>query len=193
MGPFDQTAPWSMESIRGCGKFLDRVWNLQNIMTNEETYSEKHEKMMHKAIKKVSSDIEEMKFNTAVSTFMTMTNEFVKDKYITKAEYKTFLQLLNPFAPHMTEELNSILGESKTINETPWPVYDEAKTIDDEIEIPVQFNGKVKAVITISKDAEEAEVKEIVKNDETVQKALEGKNVVKEIYVKGRVYNIVVK
>jgi leucyl-tRNA synthetase len=193
MGPFDQTAPWSMESIRGCGKFLDRVWNLQNIMTDEEKYSEKHEKMMHKAIKKVSSDIEDMKFNTAVSTFMTMTNEFVKDKFITKAEYKTFLQLLNPFAPHMTEELYSILGESKTINETPWPAYDEAKTIDDEIEIPVQFNGKVKAVITISKDAEEVEVKEIVKNDETVQKALEGKNVVKEIYVKGRVYNIVVK
>jgi leucyl-tRNA synthetase len=193
MGPFDQTAPWSMESIRGCGKFLDRVWNLQNIMTNEEKYSEKHEKMMHKAIKKVSSDIEDMKFNTAVSTFMTMTNEFVKDKYITKAEYKTFLQLLNPFAPHMTEELYNILVEAKTINETPWPAYDEAKTIDDEIEIPVQFNGKVKAVITISKDAEEAEVKEIVKNDEAVQKALEGKNVVKEIYVKGRVYNIVVK
>ena len=193
MGPFDQTAPWSMESIRGCGKFLDRVWNLQNIMTDEDKYSEKHEKMMHKAIKKVSSDIEEMKFNTSVATFMTMTNEFVKDKMITKAEYKTFLQLLNPFAPHMTEELFSILGETKTINETPWPTYDEAKTIDDEIEIPVQLNGKVKAVIKVEKDADENTVKEVVKNDETVQKVLEGKNVVKEIYVKGKIYNIVVK
>ena len=193
MGPFDQTAPWSMESIRGCGKFLDRVWNLQNIMTDENKYSEKHEKMMHKAIKKVSSDIEEMKFNTAVATFMTMTNEFVKDKMITKAEYKTFLQLLNPFAPHMTEELFSILGEKKTINETPWPKYDEAKTIDDEIEIPVQFNGKLKAVVKIDRDADENTVKEIVKNDETVKKALEGKNIVKEIYVKAKVYNIVVK
>ena len=193
MGPFDQTAPWSMESIRGCGKFLDRVWNLQNIMTDENKYSDKHEKMMHKAIKKVSSDIEEMKFNTAVATFMTMTNEFVKDKMITKAEYKTFLQLLNPFAPHMTEELFSILGEKKTINETPWPKYDEAKTIDDEIEIPVQFNGKLKAVVKIDRDADENTVKEIVKNDETVKKALEGKNIVKEIYVKAKVYNIVVK
>ena len=193
MGPFDQTAPWSMESIRGCGKFLDRVWNLQNILTEEENYSEKHEKMMHKAIKKVSSDIEEMKFNTAVATFMTMTNEFVKDKTITKGEYKTFLQLLNPFAPHMTEELFSILGEEKTINETPWPKYDEAKTIDDEIEIPVQCNGKLKAVVRVEREADESEVKEIVKNDETVKKALEGKTIVKEIYVKGRVYNIVVK
>ena len=193
MGPFDQTAPWSMESIRGCGKFLDRVWNLQNILTEEENYSEKHEKMMHKAIKKVSSDIEEMKFNTAVATFMTITNEFVKDKTITKGEYKTFLQLLNPFAPHMTEELFSILGEEKTINETPWPKYDEAKTIDDEIEIPVQCNGKLKAVVRVEREADESEVKEIVKNDETVKKALEGKTIVKEIYVKGRVYNIVVK
>lgn len=193
MGPFDQTAPWSMESIRGCGKFLDRVWNLQNILTEEEGYSEKHEKMMHKAIKKVSLDIEEMKFNTAVATFMTMTNEFVKDKTITKGEYKTFLQLLNPFAPHMTEELFSILGEKKTINETPWPKYDEAKTIDDEIEIPVQFNGKLKAVVRAQREADESTVKEIVKNDETVKKALEGKTIVKEIYVKGRVYNIVVK
>ena len=193
MGPFDQTAPWSMESIRGCGKFLDRVWNLQNIMTDENTYSEKHEKMMHKAIKKVSADIEEMKFNTAVATFMTMTNEFVKDKFITKAEYKTFLQLLNPFAPHLTEELFSILGETKTVNETPWPTFDEAKTIDDEIELPVQFNGKVKAVVKVEKDAEESTVKDIVMQDENVKKALEGKNIVKEIYVKGRVYNIVVK
>ena len=193
MGPFDQTAPWSMESIRGCGKFLDRVWNLQNILTEEEGYSEKHEKMMHKAIKKVSLDIEEMKFNTAVATFMTMTNEFVKDKTITKGEYKTFLQLLNPFAPHMTEELFSILGEKKTINETPWLKYDEAKTIDDEIEIPVQFNGKLKAVVKAQREADESTVKEIVKNDETVKKALEGKTIVKEIYVKGRVYNIVVK
>ena len=127
MGPFDQTAPWSMESIRGCGKFLDRVWNLQNIMIDEDSYSEKHEKMMHKAIKKVSSDIEEMKFNTAVSTFMTITNEFVKDKFITKAEYMTFLQLLNPFAPHMTEELWKTYGGEGLLAYAAWPTYDEAK------------------------------------------------------------------
>ena len=193
MGPFDQTAPWSMESIRGCGKFLDRVWNMQEILVDGEEYSAEHEKMMHKAIKKVTSDIEEMKFNTSVAEFMKMTNEFYKDKMINKAEYKTFLQLLNPFAPHMTEELFSILGESKTINETPWPVYDEAKTIDDEIEIPVQVNGKVKVVVTVPKDAEQEEVKAIVDSNEVAQKAIEGKIVVKEIYVKGKIYNIVVK
>ena len=193
MGPFDQTAPWSMESIRGCGKFLDRVWNMQEILVDGEEYSVKHEKMMHKAIKKVSSDIEEMKFNTAVAEFMKMTNEFYKDKMINKAEYKTFLQLLNPFAPHMTEELFNILGEKLTINETPWPIYEEAKTIDDEIEIPVQVNGKVKAIITAPKDAQQDEVKVIVDANDIVQKSIEGKIVVKEIYVKGRIYNIVVK
>ena len=193
MGPFDQTAPWSMESIRGCGKFLDRVWNMQEMLVEGEEYSSKHEKMMHKAIKKVSSDIEEMKFNTAVATFMTMTNEFYKDKEINKAEYKTFLHLLNPFAPHMTEELFQILGEEKTISETPWPKYDEAKTIDDEIEIPVQINGKVKDVVKVPKDAEEEIVKGAVNGSELVQKAIDGKTVVKEIYVKGKIYNIVVK
>ncbi len=193
MGPFDQTAPWSMESIRGCGKFLDRVWNLQEILVDGEEYSVEHEKMMHKAIKKVTSDIEEMKFNTSVAEFMKMTNEFYKDKVINKAEYKTFLQLLNPFAPHMTEELFEILGETKTINETPWPTYEEAKTIDDEIEIPVQFNGKVKVVVLVPKDASQEEVKVIVNSNETVQAQLAGKTVVKEIYVKGKIYNIVVK
>ena len=193
MGPFDQTAPWSMESIRGCGKFLDRVWNMQDILVEGNEYSDKHEKMIHKAIKKVTSDIEEMKFNTAVAEFMKMTNEFYKDKMINKAEYKTFLQLLNPFAPHMTEELFSILGETKTINETPWPSYDESKTIDDEIEIPVQVNGKLKAVVKALKDATQEEVKQIVDSNDAVQTAIQGKTVVKEIYIKGKIYNIVVK
>ena len=193
MGPFDQTAPWSMESIRGCGKFLDRVWNLQEILVDGDEYSKEHEKMMHKAIKKITSDIEEMKFNTSVAEFMKMTNEFYKDKVINKAEYKTFLQLLNPFAPHMTEELFNILGETKTINETPWPVYDAAKTIDDEIEIPVQVNGKVKAVVLVAKEATQEEVKAVVDSTEAVQNAVAGKTIVKEIYVNGRIYNIVVK
>ena len=166
---------------------------MQEILVDGEEYSKEHEKMMHKAIKKVTSDIEEMKFNTSVAEFMKMTNEFYKDKVINKVEYKTFLQLLNPFAPHMTEELFSILGESKTINETSWPTYDEAKTIDDEIEIPVQLNGKVKAVVLVAKEASEEEVKAVVAANESVQKAIDGKTVVKEIYVKGRIYNIVVK
>ena len=193
MGPFDQTAPWSMESIRGCSKFLDRVWNLKDMVVDGDEFSPKFEKMMHKAIKKVSSDIEEMKFNTAVATFMTMVNEFYKEKQINKAEYKVFLQLLNPFAPHMTEELFKELGEEKDISQTPWPTYDESKTIDDEIEIPVQINGKVKTTIKIAKDEEECMVKDKVRENETIKALIKDKTVVKEIYVKGKIFNIVVK
>lgn len=193
MGPFDQVAAWSMESIRGCGKFLDRVWNLKDMLVDDENYLPEHEKMIHKAIKKVSNDIEEMKFNTAIATFMTMVNEFYKDKKLSKGEYKTFLQLLNPFAPHMTEELFEEIGESKTIAQTPWPTYDEAKTIDDQIEIPIQINGKLKTTITIPKDLAEEEIKRIVHENEVVCKNVENKTIVKEIYVNGKIYNIVVK
>ena len=193
MGPFDQTAAWSMDSIRGCSKFLDRVWNLQEILVDGEEYSKDFESMIHKAIKKVTSDIEEMKFNTCISTFMTMINEFYRLKRINKAEYKVFLQLLNPFAPHMTEELYEIIGEKEQIAKTPWPTYDENKTIDEEIEIPVQINGKVKAVIKVPKDISEDEIREIIKSNENIQKILEGKNVVKEIYVNKKIYNIVIK
>ena len=193
MGPFDQTAPWSMESIRGCMKFLDRVWNMQDFLVEGNEYSDKFEKMMHKAIQKVSNDIEEMKFNTSVATFMTMVNEFYKAKTINKAEYKTFLQLLNPFAPHMTEEIYERIGEKATIANTKWPEYDEAKTIEDKIEIPVQINGKLKATISINRDADQDEIKQSVNTNETIQNAISGKNVVKEIYVKNKIYNIVVK
>lgn len=193
MGPFDQTAPWSMESIRGCSKFLDRVWNLQDILVEGNEYSTEFESMMHKAIKKVTNDIEDMKFNTSVSTFMTMVNEFVKAKRINKAEYKTFLQLLNPFAPHMTEEIWSIIGEEKEISQTPWPKYDEAKTIDNEIEIPVQINGKLKATVKVPKDITQEEIDKVVEKNETISKLIADKNVIKKIYVKGRIYNIVIK
>ena len=192
MGPFDQTASWSMESIRGCGKFLDRVWTLQDMLVEGDTYTPKFEKMMNKAIKKVSSDIEEMKFNTAVSTFMTMVNEFYKEKQINKAEFKTLLQLLNPFAPHMTEELFSKFS-NETIANTPWPTFDESKTIDDEIEVPIQINGKVKSTISVVLDSSEETVKELVHKNEAIQNQLDGKTIVKEIYVKNKIYNIVVK
>ena len=192
MGPFDQTAPWSMESIRGCAKFLDRVWNLQNLLVDGETYSPKFEKEMHRAIKKVSTDIEEMKFNTAVSTFMTLVNDFYKEKTINKAEFKTFLQLLNPFAPHMTEELwQTVLGGTDMLAYMEWPTYDEEKTIADEITLPIQFNGKLKATITISLDEAEESVKEKV--HAAVNDKLEDKTIIKEIYVKNKIYNIVVK
>ena len=191
MGPFDQVAAWSMESIRGCGKFLDRVWNMQNMLVDGDTYSKETEKMMHKAIKKISQDIEDMKFNTSISTFMTIVNEFYKIGKINKAEFKTFLTLLNPFAPHITEELNKISGFEADISTYAWPDYDESKTVDDEITLPIQFNGKLKATITISVDEDESSVKEKVHN--AIDSKLDGKNIIKEIYVKNKIYNIVVK
>ena len=191
IGPFDQSTPWSMESLRGCSKFLDRVWNLQTILEDGEEYSKKFEKMMNKAIKKVSTDYEEMKFNTSVATFMTMINEFYRLKRINKAELNTFLILLNPIAPHITEEIYSLIGNEKTIAESSWPIYDEAKTIDDEIELPIQVNGKLKSTINIIKDSDEDTVKNAV--HEKIDSILEGKNIVKEIYVKNKIYNIVVK
>ena len=191
MGPFDQAASWSMESIRGCQKFLDRVWNMQSMLTDGDTYSKETEKMMHKAIKKISNDIEEMKFNTSVSTFMTMVNEFYKLKRINKAEFKTFLTLLNPFAPHITEELNRLIEFDKDISTYDWPEYDEAKTIDDEIEIPVQINGKLKATVKIALNEEETSVKEKVHTE--ISELINDKTIVKEIYVKNKIYNVVIK
>ena len=192
MGPFDQTAPWSMESIRGCAKFLDRVWNLQTLLIDGNEYSEKFEKMMHQSIKKVSSDIEEMKFNTSVATFMTIVNEFYKQKVINRAEFKTFLQLLNPFAPHITEELwNTVLGYNTPLAYEKWPTYDEAKTINDTFNLPIQVNGKLRNSIDIEFDLPEEEVKKLV--HEKMDEYLKDKNIVKEIYVKNRIYNIVVK
>jgi len=191
MGPFDQVAAWSMESIRGCGKFLDRVWNMQNMLVDGDIYSPETEKMMHKAIKKVSQDIEDMKFNTSVSTFMTMVNEFYKIGKINKAEFKTFLTLLNPFAPHITEELNKLAGFEADVSTYSWPEYDDSKTVDDEITLPIQFNGKLKATITISVDEDESSVKEKVHN--AIDSKLDGKTIVKEIYIKNKIYNVVVK
>lgn len=191
MGPFDQTAAWSMDSIRGCNKFLDRVYNLKDMLTDGDEYTPATEKMMNKAIKKVTNDIEEMKFNTCISTFMTMVNEFYKLKTINKAEFKTFLTLLNPFAPHITEELNELAGFSTPISSYSWPKYDEAKTIDDEIEVPIQINGKFKGTISIVLDEDEVSVKEKVMNK--ISSTLDGKTIVKEIYVKNKIYNIVVK
>ena len=193
MGPFDQTAPWSMESIRGCGKFLERVWNMQEFCVDGDEYSPKFEKMMHKAIKKVTDDIEKMKFNTSVATFMTMVNEFYKEKQINKAEYHAFLQLLNPFAPHMTEELNEVLGFSQTIADTPWPTYDEEKLVDDTIEVPVQINGKLKTTVNVPVDCDESIAKDAVHSNEVIVGLVKDKTVIKEIYIKNKIYNIVVR
>ena len=191
MGPFDQSAAWSMDSIRGCSKFLDRVWNLQTILVDGDAYSSEMEKIMHKSIKKVTNDIEEMKFNTCVSTFMTMVNEFYKLKRINKAELKTFITLLNPFAPHITEELNKIAGFTEDISTYEWPSFDESKTIDDTVTIAIQFNGKLKGTVDVQKDSDESVVKEKVHKE--IDSKLDGKQVIKEIYAKNKIYNIVVK
>ena len=191
MGPFDQSAAWSMDSIRGCSKFLDRVWNLQTILVDGDAYSSEMEKIMHKSIKKVTNDIEEMKFNTCVSTFMTMVNEFYKLKRINKAELKTFITLLNPFAPHITEELNENLGFTQSLAETPWPTFDEEKTKEDVINLPIQVNGKLRANIDIAVNSDEETIKTAV--HEAIKDKLDGKTIVKEIYVKNRIYNVVVK
>lgn len=190
-GPFDQSIPWSMESLRGCNKFLDRVWNLTDILEEGNNYSSEFEKMIHKGIKKISFDYENMKFNTAISTLMTMVNEFYKLKKINKAEFNTFLILLNPIAPHITEELFSKIGNDKTISESTWPKFDEEKTIDDEIELPIQVNGKLKATIMIALDSSQSDVKALV--HEKISHILDNKQIVKEIYIKNKIYNIVVK
>ena len=191
MGPFDQSAAWSMDSIRGCNKFLERVWNLQNMIVDGDTYSKDMEKMMHKAIKKVTEDIEAMKYNTAISTFMTLVNAFYKLQKINKAEFNTLLILLNPFAPHITEELYELIGNSTTIANSTWPQYDDTKTVDEEIEIAVQVNGKFKGTIKVAIDSDEDTVKQLVHTQ--FKNILDGKNIVKEIYVMNKIFNIVVK
>jgi len=191
MGPFDQAASWSMDSIKGCSKFLDRVWNMKSFLIDGDSYSGEFENLIHKSIKKVTHDIDEMKYNTCISTFMTMVNEFYRLKRINTFEFKTFLTLLNPFAPHITEELNKLIGFNDDISKYNWPKYDDKKTIDDKITLPIQFNGKLKATVIISLDEDESSVKNKV--HEMIDSKLDGKTILKEIYVKNRIYNIVVK
>ncbi len=193
IGAFDQATPWSINGVRGCYRFIERVWNLQDILTDEEGYSADLESLMHKTIKKVTDDIEKMKFNTAIAALMALTNEFYKKGSITRGELKTFLVLLNPTAPHMTEEMWEIAGFGGCLNETTWPTYDEAKTIDDEVEIVAQINGKVKDRITISANLSKEEMEKAVLENEKIRTLIDGKAVVKVICVPGKLVNIVVK
>lgn len=149
IGAFDQSTPWSQQGLKGCYKFLERVWNLQSIVNDEEGYSADLEKNINKAIKKVGEDFERMKFNTAIATMMSLVNDFSKKGSVTKDEYKTLITLLNPVAPHMTEELWLTYGNGELLSLQPWPKYDEGKTVDDEIEIVVQINGKIKDKLMI--------------------------------------------
>ena len=193
MGAFDQEAPWSTESIRGCFKFLEKVYRLMKIVTPEEGYSKELESTMHKTIKKVSDDYEKMKFNTAIAALMALINDINKLGKITKGELRTFLILLNPVAPHITEEMWQQAGFEGRLYQTTWPVYDESKTIEDEIEIPVQVNGKVRATIKVAKEASAEEIEKVVFENTDVLKFTDGHEIVKKIYVPGRIYTVVVK
>ena len=191
IGAFDLAASWSEDGVKGCRRFLDRVWKLQDIMTDEEGYSKDLETKMHQTIQKVSFDFENLKYNTAIAAMMALINDFYKKNAVTKGEYKTLITLLNPVAPHITEEIWQAIGGEGRLYQQSWPEFDEAKTVTNTVEIAVQINGKVKATLNINKEDPKDEV--IAKGKELIADKLEGKNIVKEIYVPGRIVNIVVK
>ena len=193
IGAFDQATPWSMQGVKGCYKFLERVWNLQKIMVNGDEYSKELESLFHKTIKKVTEDIDKMKFNTAIATLMSLINDITKLNRITKGEYKTLLVLLNPIAPHMTEELWEKISGKGTIASSNYPKYDEAKTQDSEIEMVVQINGKVRDKIIVGADEAQDVVKEKVLTNEKIIALIEGKEIVKVIVIPKKIVNIVVK
>ncbi len=193
IGDFEKSAPWSSAGIKGCSRFIERVWNLNNAVVDGDKYSDKLEKSIHKTIKKVSSDIEGLKFNTGIAAIMSLLNDIYKVGKINKAELKTLLILLNPFAPHMTEEMWELNGFDGMLNQAEWPTYDEAKTIDSEIEIVVQINGKTRDKMNISLDMPKDEIEKAAMELETIKSNIEGKTVVKVINVPGKLVNIVVK
>ena len=193
IGDFEKTAPWNTSSIKGSKRFLERVAALTDMMTPEEGYSSELEGSFHKMIKKVSEDIEGLKCNTAIAAMMSVLNEIYDKGSVTRGELMTFITLLNPFAPHLTEEINEVLGNKEMLARAKWPEYDPAKCVDAAVEIAVQVSGKIKARLMIPTDSTEEAVKALVMADANVQAALAGKTVIKEIYVKGKLYNIVAK
>ena len=194
IGDFEKAAPWSPSSIRGCRRFVERFWNLQNILVDGDTIRPELESSFHKAIKKVGEDIENIKFNTAIAALMSLINDVTAFGSISKKELGIFAILLSPFAPHVAEEVWEAcsLGDG-ILAEQSWPEYDESKCVEETIEIAVQVNGKIKARLNIPVDAEQDDVLALAKSDDSVAKAIDGMNIVKEIYVKGRIVNIVVK
>ena len=192
IGDFEKSAPWSENGVKGCRKFLDKVWRTQELV-DEDSNFEKMETLTHQTIKKVSEDYENLKFNTAIAQLMTLLNEFNNLDKISKEQYKIFLILLNPVCPHITEEIWQRMEYEGYVHEASWPEYDESKTILDVIELPIQVNGKLRTTVEIARDASEDEVFEKAIKDDVVAKYLENKNVVKKIYVKGRIFNIIVK
>ena len=193
MGDYEKAAPWSETGVRGCKRFIDRVWGMLDILTDGDSYSPELESAMHKVVKKVSSDIENMKYNTAIAAMMSLVNDIYAKGSVNRAELKTFITLLNPFAPHITEEMWQVMGLDGMLNQTEWPTYDESKCVDNEIEIAVQINGKVRDRLVISADADSDEVIAAAKSLDKIAEAVSGMHIIKELYVKGRLVNIVVK
>jgi len=193
MGDYSLESPWNDNAIKGVSRFLDKVYNLKDKVNNEQGYTKDLEIIINKTIKKVSEDYEAMKYNTAISELMKLVNAYSDNDVITKSDYLVLLKLLYPIAPHVTEELNELLNNQDMIVNTSWPEYDENKVIDDMIEIAVQVNGKVRDTIIINKDASKEEILNIAKDKDNVKKHIEGKNIIKEIVVPGRIVNIVVK
>ena len=193
IGDFEKTAPWSPSSIRGCKRFLDRIWALQDMLTDGEEYRPQIQALMHKTVKKVSEDIENLKFNTAIAAMMALLNEIYALGSINRAELRTLLLLLNPFAPHMTEEMYEMLDLGGVLNEQKWPTFDPAMCVDDMVELVVQINGKVRSRLQVPVDSAQADVLAQAKADPKIQEALQGKNIVKEIYVQNKLVNFVAK
>ena len=193
IGAFDQSTPWSEKGLKGCYKFLERVWNLQPMVNDDEGYSADMEKNIHKTIKKVSDDYEKMKYNTAIAALMSLVNDFYKKGSVTKGEYRILITILNPVAPHITEELWEKYGNTELLALTPWPDFDEAKTVDDEVEIAVQINGKIKDKLTVPADADRTELEKLVLDSARIKELTRDRNIVKVICVPGKLVNIVVK
>lgn len=194
MGDYEKAAPWSESSVKGCKRFIDRIWNLQEILKDGDAYSEKLESAFHKTVKKVSEDIETLKYNTAIAALMTLLNNIYDAGEINRAELKTLLILVNPFAPHVTEEMWSTLGYGEMLaKDAVWPAYDPEKCVDSTIEIAVQVNGKLRGKLVVAADISAEDAIAAAKADEKVQSFLTDKNIVKEIYVPGKLVNLVVK
>ena len=193
IGDFEKAAPWNSASIKGCRRFVERVWNLQDIVSDENGIREKLEASFHKTIKKVTEDIDNLKANTAIAALMSLLNEIYDSGSITKDEYKIFTLLLNPFAPHVTEEIWEVMSFGGTVTDQKWPEYDEEKCKENSIEIVAQINGKVRTKLVVPADIRAEDAVALAKEDEKIKEATEGKTIVKELYVKGRLVNIVVK
>ncbi len=193
MGDYEQAAPWSENSVKGCKRFIDRIWNLQEILVDGDEFSAELSSSFHKTIKKVSEDIETLKYNTAIAALMTLLNAIYAKGSINKAELKALLLLTNPFAPHVTEEINDAVFGDGMLATAQWPCYDEAKCVDETIEIVVQINGKVRAKLNVPAEIEAADAITMAKSDEKIAAEIAGKTIVKELYVKGRLVNIVAR